>query len=42
LEAMSLYHLKKGMLIVNDNQVKKEPIPKQIELIPAWKWLVDM
>jgi predicted AAA+ superfamily ATPase len=41
LEAMSLYNLKKGILIVNDNQVKRESIPKQIELLPAWKWLVD-
>jgi predicted AAA+ superfamily ATPase len=42
LEAMSIYNLNKGILIVNDNQVKRELIPKQIEVLPAWKWLVDM
>lgn len=41
LEAMKAYGLEKGILITADNQVKGEEIPDQIEVILAWKWLID-
>lgn len=41
LEAMAAYGLEKGVLITADNQVKSEAIPDQVEVILAWKWLID-
>ncbi|MGY6546785.1 MAG: ATP-binding protein [Cyclobacteriaceae bacterium] len=41
LEAMKAYGLEKGVLITADNQLKGEEIPDQIEVILAWKWLID-
>jgi predicted AAA+ superfamily ATPase len=41
LEAMKAYGLEKGVLITADNQVKGEDIPDQIEVILAWKWLIE-
>lgn len=41
LEAMKVYGLDTGILIVSDIQVKSGTIPDQIEVIPAWKWLIS-
>lgn len=40
LDAMKAYKLKKGTLIVGRQPLKTLHIPKEIELIPAWKWLL--
>lgn len=39
-EAIELYNLSKGYLIILDNQVKNGVIPERIEVISAWKWLL--
>jgi hypothetical protein len=41
LEAMKAYGLDKGVLITADNELKSEVIPDQIEVVPAWKWLLS-
>ena len=41
LEAIITYKLGKGFLLVLDNQVKRQEIPDTIEVIPAWKWVLE-
>lgn len=40
-EAIRDFNLEKGVLITGDNQVQNALIPNQIEIIPAWKWLLN-
>lgn len=41
LEAITEYKLSKGLLIVFDSEIKAEELPKNIEIIEIWKWLLN-
>ena len=41
LEAMTMYNLKKGVIIAAHTTTQKTKIPDSINILPAWKWLLE-
>ncbi|HAI73810.1 MAG TPA: ATPase [Candidatus Moranbacteria bacterium] len=42
LEAMEKFNLKKGLIITESQEEKRKIKNKTIEIVPAWKWLLDL
>ena len=40
-EAIEKFNLKKGLLLVVENQIDMHEIPDNIEVLPVWKWLLS-
>jgi hypothetical protein len=41
LEAMEKFELKKGLIITEDQEETRQVSGKSIQIIPAWKWLLE-
>ena len=40
-EALKAYDLSNGLLLYYDKEIKEEQIPKEITIMPVWKWLLQ-
>ena len=40
LNAMKEFGLQKGLLIYYDNEINRQELPEEIEMVPDWKYLL--
>jgi len=41
LEAMEKFNLRKGLIITESQEEERKIKDKKIQIIPAWKWLLE-